>query len=395
MLRIPVVPAMVLFATLLTGCQTMLKPEDSSISRNKPDISDNTEQTDSGIVHKPVSKTHEKPELAQEKVQKKVQVKVQDRVIQTPSFIDGRLVLGLAEEGYIPSLDLSIPAKIDTGAENTSVDARNIQYFERDSKKWVKFSLHRTSRGITPLELPLIRTTKIKRPGSSSVSRPVVSLSISIGEIAQQTEITLTDRSKYKYPLLIGRNFIQDLAIVDVSQNKIASESVLKQKTRIEKVVSGTALQPRTIQQPVSVDGLARLGAIEYISIGQIKSRLKARIDTGALTSSLDARDLELFRKNNQNWVRFTLKLNDSKPILIEQPVTRFVLIKRHGTESEKRPVITMNVSIGPITKPTEFSLRDRESYEYPVLIGVRFLENAAIVDVSQNYIAENLQRGS
>ena len=51
--------------------------------------------------------------------------------------------------------------------------------------------------------------------------RPVVSLNIKIGDYSAASEFTLTDRSKMQYALLIGRTFIQDIAVVDVSRQHI------------------------------------------------------------------------------------------------------------------------------------------------------------------------------
>ena len=92
--------------------------------------------------------------------------------------------------------------------------------------------------------------------------------------------------------------------------------------------------------------------------------------------------------KTTNNGFRFKLA-SDSDTATIELPITRMVEIKRHGgLESEERPVVTMTVKLGNITKPTEFSLRDRSEYDYPVLIAERFLTKSALVDVSREYIA-------
>lgn len=375
-------PALLFLIMILTGCQTVFykeRPEkdDSSILQPVP-VSENSEQS---IVPSrqeettPPADTHA--------------ITIREQTIQTPAHQDGRLVLGINETASLPNLNLKIQAKLDTGAENSSVDARNIQFFERDGKKWVKFDLHRTSRGTVPMELPVKSIIKIKRPGLESTERPVVNLTATIGEITQSVPVSLTDRSQYQSPFLIGRSFMQDLAVIDVNQQYIATKAVISSNNRKAEVPITQKSYTRAIIKPVSVKGLATLGAIEHMMLPDSNTVLKARIDTGALTSSIDARNIELFQKNSHDWVRFQLANSVGDLITMEEPVTRFVRIKRHGEESERRPVITLNTQIGSIVHPTQFTLRSRENYEYPALIGARFLEKRALVDVSKEYTSD------
>ena len=72
----------------------------------------------------------------------------------------------------------------------------------------------------------------------------------------------------------------------------------------------------------------------------------------------------------------------------MERPLSRVVLIKRKGAESQERPVVVMNVRIGKLERSSEFTLASREGFEFPVLIGRNFLTDEAIVDVSHEYLA-------
>ncbi|WP_263078856.1 RimK/LysX family protein [Endozoicomonas sp. Mp262] len=385
MIRFPAVPA-VLVAVMMTGCQLLPYPQSKT-----------SEEATQQPTEQP-AKPEKKPDIKADKAQPEDSVKqvlVREKIIQTPSVVDGRLILGVTETGFLVRHNVFIDAKMDTGADHSSIDARNAQIFERDGKKWVKFELHRTSKGPLPLEYPVKDTIKIKRPGEDSMERAVIEMTIRIGNITQQVRVTLNDRDDFTYPLLIGRNFIRDLAIVDVNQENIAEEKPLKSITR--KVTVATQSSPQNqvkiIKKPVDTSGLVTIGAIEHVLFTETGTRLKARIDTGAKTSSLDARDLEVFKKNGQDWVRFTLPptdKNNEPPVTTEFPVVRFVHIKRHGLESEERPVIIMQAQIGNIKLPTEFTLRDRSDYEFPVLIGTRFLKQSAIVDVSKKFMADH-----
>ena len=389
MTRFQAMTALILSAAALTGCQSLSRTESPAGEKT-------TSNKGQSSLEKPVALPEQKtPE--QEVTLKPLptpEITVTQTFIQTPAHIDGKLVVGFAEEGVLPDLGLSMSAKIDTGASRTSIDARNVESFERDGKPWVRFELHRTSKGVQNLELPVQEFIAIKRPGEKSHRRPVVTLTVQIGKITQSLNVSLNDRDNFNYPLLVGRDFLQDLAIADVGKIDIAITRPLK---TIQKTIPETKaeLVDRTIYQTVSVNGLSMFGALEFVHLNGISEPLKARIDTGAETSSLDARDLEFFEKDSQQWVRFKLLASDES-IQFELPVSRSVLIKRHGDlESQRRPVVKLQTKVGNITKTTEFTLRDRSSYEYPVLLAEQFLADVALVDVSQEYIADKPAGGN
>ncbi len=111
---------------------------------------------------------------------------------------------------------VQLEARIDTGAETSSITAKNIEEFERDGKPWVRFTIEHKDQKTT-MSAPLVRTVEIKRHGAEGVKRPVVRLQIAMGKIRSNTEFSLTDRSKFEYPVLIGRSFLKGVAIVDVA----------------------------------------------------------------------------------------------------------------------------------------------------------------------------------
>ncbi len=150
-----------------------------------------------------------------EPVTKKIFVKV-------PVDVQGKRVFGAVETLQLPALELNMDARIDTGAASSSLHARDITPFERDGKPWVRFTPG-DDADAQPIELPIARFIRIKNKGEAESSRrPVVLLKVSIGPISQRLEMNLADRSNFDYPALIGRDFLKDVAIVDVSQKHIA-----------------------------------------------------------------------------------------------------------------------------------------------------------------------------
>ncbi len=143
------------------------------------------------------------------------------------SYINDNKILGGVETFGLPATGMTLDARIDTGAELSSLDARNIREFKQDQQKWVSFELVDRKNGSSKkLTLPVDRHVKIKRHGAESQCRPVICLLVTLGDRKQETYFSLTDRSKFDYPLLIGRSFLTG-QLVDISRNNLAGQPVL------------------------------------------------------------------------------------------------------------------------------------------------------------------------
>lgn len=117
---------------------------------------------------------------------------------------------------------------------------------------------------------------------------------------------------------------------------------------------------------------------------------VKTKLDTGALTSSLDAKALERFEKNGEKWVRFKVEVKDSDTgkavsMPFERRVERDIKVRGAGG-AERRPVVMMRMCLGDQLLDEQFSLNDRGDMLYPVLIGRRTLEHLGAVDVSRTF---------
>lgn len=135
-----------------------------------------------------------------------------------PASIGDLLLVGRVEYVYLLPQKIKIKARIDTGAGITSLHAEGLRDFDRDGKPWVRFSIRDSSNEMVALELPVKRFVEIKQLTGKPQRRPVVAISVSLGSIEERVEVTLTDRSDYLYRVLIGRNFLRDNAVVDVSK---------------------------------------------------------------------------------------------------------------------------------------------------------------------------------
>lgn len=132
------------------------------------------------------------------------------------------------------------------------------------------------------------------------------------------------------------------------------------------------------------------IGSVEHVSIDATGVRARARIDTGAKTSSIHAENVVEFERDGKTWVRFNFDAEEEQePIVLERRVARRVLIKRHGFDSQRRYVVKLGISIGEIEEVIQVTLSDRSDFEFPVLIGRNFLTDNAIVDVSKQFTAD------
>lgn len=146
-------------------------------------------------------------------------------------YVDDKLLIGEIEDVYLRPIDLELEARIDTGAQTSSLDAQNLKVFERDGKEWVRFNfVDRETKEVHEIERPVSRFVLIIQSNTEKKDRrPVVAFNLTIGNVSQVVEFTLTDRSHLDFSVLIGRNVLKDLMLVDISQKKIAPPEVPSQ----------------------------------------------------------------------------------------------------------------------------------------------------------------------
>jgi Uncharacterized protein conserved in archaea len=131
---------------------------------------------------------------------------------------DNKLVIGRVEWAWLDIANQRFKARIDTGAASSLLYAADIQPFERNGSKWVRFQIPTVGEDRL-FESPLVRIKKIRQTNDGEVEkRPVVRLMVRIGDIIEDVEFNLSDRDSMIYPILLGRSFLQDIAVVDVSQ---------------------------------------------------------------------------------------------------------------------------------------------------------------------------------
>ena len=113
---------------------------------------------------------------------------------------------------------------------------------------------------------------------------------------------------------------------------------------------------------------------------------IKAKIDTGARSSALDATHIEEYHKNNQKWIKF--RLNQHKKILdIHTKLVKYKKIINSFGNTETRPVVIMKIQIGLKSWKTELTLTRRNHMSYPMLIGRSSLKDNYVIHSHKSYL--------
>lgn len=163
-------------------------------------------------------------------------------------------------------------------------------------------------------------------------------------------------------------------------------------------VASPSVAATESARQIHTIEGRDVVGWVEFVTLEQHGIVAKAKLDSGAMTSSLHAEDIEYFQKDGRQWVRFAFDKKARPPKhgmpgvprqkkIIEAPVKRMVKIKQHTVDFVERPAVDLEINIGGKRYPVEFTLTNRDAFIYPVLLGRRFLQTALIVDPARIHV--------
>ncbi|MEX2475658.1 ATP-dependent zinc protease [Marinobacter sp.] len=198
---------------------TLVTMESNARNRHEKLVETNTESTQSIL------------QAIEQKIEKPTCPVVSARACPPPSATDigskgradrlkGKVIVGELEKLYLAGPGLIYNARIDSGAETSSLDARNIQRFERDGSNWVRFEVPvPNTDDLVSMEKEVSRRVRVIQSSADEADRRVVvELQFAIGDHQQVAEFTLTDRSHLSHTVLIGRNILRDVMLIDVGK---------------------------------------------------------------------------------------------------------------------------------------------------------------------------------
>lgn len=113
---------------------------------------------------------------------------------------------------------LEIKAKVDTGADNSSLHAFEIERFERDGIEMVRFDIHPRQRKRKPsvsCEAQVVGERKVKNPGGRAEIRPVIRTTLIVAGEEIEALVNLTTRDEMTFRMLLGRRTVRKHFLVD------------------------------------------------------------------------------------------------------------------------------------------------------------------------------------
>jgi hypothetical protein len=142
-----------------------------------------------------------------------------------PPLAAAQDVAGWVEMAVIQPGGLEVRAKLDTGAETSSLHCMCSSTFEKDGKEWVRFTVENWRGEMVRMEREVVRRTRIKRHFGGSQERLVITLPICVGNVLKEREVNVVDRGGLEYQLLIGRNFMAGDILVDSGRKYLLAPS--------------------------------------------------------------------------------------------------------------------------------------------------------------------------
>ena len=150
-------------------------------------------------------------------------------ILPALSFAQDKKIVGWIEKAHITPGAITLDAKLDTGADSTSINALDINKFERDGQPWARFTIDDKKGKRVTLEREIVGIKKVKRHGCPTQERYLVKLGICVGDFYSEIKVGLVDRRILKYPLLLGRDFMAGNLIPDPSVEYV-SKPACKEK---------------------------------------------------------------------------------------------------------------------------------------------------------------------
>ncbi|RUR13522.1 RimK/LysX family protein [Legionella sp. km772] len=123
---------------------------------------------------------------------------------------------GFVEKATLVDKELTLSAKLDTGAKSASLNATHITEIDIDGVPYLRFTVPTKEKDYV-FECRYIGKVKIKvraneanpsAVASAPIKRPVVLLNVQLGDQIKAIRVNLTNRKRFIYPLLLGRDAI-------------------------------------------------------------------------------------------------------------------------------------------------------------------------------------------
>ena len=252
---------------------------------------------------------------------------------------------------------VSFRARIDSGATGTSINAHNIiisdasEEMEENKGKQISFDIIDADGKSTVIQSRIERINKVTTPQGVE-HRYVVPMTLTWNGKTSIASINLRDRSRMEYKLLIGRDWLDNYAVIDVDPKPTIGE------------------------------------VADYIIDGDLV--FTARVDTGATSTSINAINIEIKNSskneidNMGKSISFDIVNNKDERKRITTKIKDVINVNNAiGTES--RYQVAMKIEWQGKRQTLDFNLKDRSKLTYKLLIGRDWIGENAIVNTLQD----------
>ena len=132
-------------------------------------------------------------------------------------------IIGWREWVKLPDFGVRwIKAKVDSGARSSSLHATSIEEFIKDGQEWVRFNVHPWQKKIdrvVQVEAPVLEYRSIRSSSGVASRRPVIVTTVVILGRRCSMEVTLANRSKMGFRMLLGREAFRGLFLLDAGNS--------------------------------------------------------------------------------------------------------------------------------------------------------------------------------
>lgn len=154
--------------------------------------------------------------------------------------------------------------------------------------------------------------------------------------------------------------------------------------------IPSTTVRPMVRRSPGESE-LTTLGWREWVALPDWSvPYLKAKVDTGARTSTLHAFNLERFERDDQEWIRFEIhpwQRSSGDGVAVEAPVLDNRRVKSSSGDVEFRPVIQATIVTAGVSSKIELTLTRRDEMGFRMLLGRQALRKRFIVNPAASYL--------
>lgn len=135
---------------------------------------------------------------------------------------------------------------------------------------------------------------------------------------------------------------------------------------------------------------LPAIGWREWVGLPELGvATIKAKVDTGARSSSLHAFNLRRFKRDGVAWVRFQVHPTQHKrttTLDVEAQVLEYRTVRSSSGKASLRPVIVTQIEMLGVTWPIEVTLASRDTMGFRMLLGREAFRDRFLVDAGNSY---------